>query len=230
MIKTGFLTGGAGCIKSHVSIALLQADFYVAVLDNLKISSPEVTRRVAQITGRDPSFVQEDIRDETLLKQLFTCSNFSAILHFASLEAVGEYMQQFLRYYDLLGVQVEVMSWTEASEVDNIRACDVEIMPLHDSLWERGKCGCKLIQYMACGLPVVACGVGVNPVVVRNGENGFLASTSEEWLAHLHTLLSDPALRMQMGQEGRLRVEAEYCIQQTGPKMARHLQLSGGIC
>ena len=131
---------------------------------------------------------------------------------------------------DLPGVQVEVVPWTEASEVDNIRACDVGIMPLQDSLWERGKCGYKLIQYMACGLPVVASSVGVNPEIVRNDENGFLASTSDEWLAHLHTLLSDPALRMQMGQEGRRRVEAEYCIQQTGPKMARHLQLSGGIC
>ena len=125
---------------------------------------------------------------------------------------------------DLPGVQVEVLPWAEATEVESISDCQVGVMPLLDSLWERGKCGYKLIQYMACGLPVVASGVGVNPEIVRNGENGFLADTPPEWVNALGNLLSDSALRMQMGAMGRQRVENEYCIQKTGPRMAQLLR------
>ena len=125
---------------------------------------------------------------------------------------------------DLPGVQVESIPWAEASEVESISACQVGVMPLRDSLWERGKCGYKLIQYMACGLPVVASGVGVNPEIVRNGENGFLASTPQEWVHALGKLLSDPSLRMQMGAAGRKRVEEYYCLQKTGPRIMQLLR------
>lgn len=125
---------------------------------------------------------------------------------------------------DLPGVPVEVLPWAEASEVADISACDVGIMPLRDSLWERGKCGYKLIQYMACGLPVVASSVGVNPEIVCDGESGYLAMTSEDWVTALSKLLRSPALRAQMGAAGRSRVEAKYCIQKTGPAMAQLLR------
>jgi glycosyltransferase involved in cell wall biosynthesis len=128
---------------------------------------------------------------------------------------------------NLPGVAVEVMLWAEATEVENISTCQVGVMPLLDSLWERGKCGYKLIQYMACGLPVVASGVGVNPEIVRNGENGFLANTSQEWVAALEKLLESPSLRRQMGALGRHQVESEYCIQKTGPRIAELLQSVG---
>ena len=79
---------------------------------------------------------------------------------------------------DLPGVQLEVLPWTEDTEVQAMSACHVGVMPLADSPWERGKCGYKLIQYMACGLPVVASDVGVNADIVQTGNNGFLASSS----------------------------------------------------
>lgn len=129
---------------------------------------------------------------------------------------------------DLPGVRVEVLPWSEATEVDNISTCDVGVMPLRDSLWERGKCGYKLIQYMACGLPVVASNVGVNPEIVQNGENGFLASAPDEWVAALGKLLDNQSLRAQMGLAGRQLVEHTYCIQQTGPRMAKLLRTAGG--
>lgn len=129
---------------------------------------------------------------------------------------------------ELPGVQVEVLPWSEATEVDNISTCDVGVMPLLDSPWERGKCGYKLIQYMACGLPVVASNVGVNPDIVQEGENGFLANTPHEWVAALGKLLSNQSLRAQMGLAGRQLVERTYCIQQTGPRMAKLLWTSGG--
>lgn len=125
---------------------------------------------------------------------------------------------------DMPGVQVEVVAWSEATEVSCIRACDVGIMPLQDSPWERGKCGYKLIQYMACGLPVVASDVGVNPEIVQQGVNGFLARSHDDWLVALQQLLSDPSLRARMGQAGRQRVEQRYCMRRTGPLVVNWLR------
>jgi glycosyltransferase involved in cell wall biosynthesis len=97
-------------------------------------------------------------------------------------------------------------------------------MPLLDSPWEQGKCGYKLIQYMACGLPVVASSVGVNSEIVESGVNGFLADTPDEWVVTLGRLLGDQAFSRQMGLAGRQRVERLYCIQKTGPKLSELLR------
>jgi len=93
-------------------------------------------------------------------------------------------------------------------------------MPLVDSPWERGKCGFKLIQYMACGLPVVGSPVGVNSEIVEHGVNGFLATDHADWVAALSGLRDDAALRARLGQEGRVKVERQYCLQVTAPRMA----------
>ena len=92
-------------------------------------------------------------------------------------------------------------------------------MPLPDDPWSRGKCGYKLIQYMACGLPVVASPIGVNREIVEHGVNGFLAETPEEWEQALRTLLADPQLRERMGRAGRRKVEEHYSLQVTGPRV-----------
>lgn len=122
------------------------------------------------------------------------------------------------------GVDIELLPWSESSEVDLIRACDIGVMPLFDSPWERGKCGYKLIQYMACGLPVVASPVGVNNEIVCTGENGFLANTDKAWVEALSKLLSDALLRQQMGAVARKRVEEHYCIQKVGQRMVSLLR------
>jgi glycosyltransferase involved in cell wall biosynthesis len=125
---------------------------------------------------------------------------------------------------ELPGVDVECISWSEESEVDAILRCDIGIMPLRDSPWERGKCGYKLIQYMACGLPVVASPIGVNATIVRDGHNGFLASGENLWVDRLGKLLGDPALRTNLGNIGRIDVEGNYCVQQQGPRIATLLR------
>lgn len=127
---------------------------------------------------------------------------------------------------DLPGVPVEHVAWDEDTEVAQVAACDMGVMPLRDSPWERGKCGYKLIQYMACGLPVVASPVGVNGHIVQEGGNGFLADTPQAWVTALAKLLTDATLRQRMGQAGRLRVEQEYCLQVTGPRLADLLRSS----
>jgi glycosyltransferase involved in cell wall biosynthesis len=118
----------------------------------------------------------------------------------------------------LPGVDVECVDWTEDSEVTSIAECDVGIMPLNDTPWERGKCGYKLIQYMACGLPVVASPVGVNREIVRDDENGYLAKEPSDWVSRLGRLLANPQLRLTMGRSGRHRVESEYCVQHMAPR------------
>ncbi len=122
---------------------------------------------------------------------------------------------------DVPGVRVETVPWAEATEAGNIGTCDVGVMPLVDSAWERGKCGYKLIQYMACGLPVVASNVGVNAEIVRPGINGFLAKTPQDWVAALSALLTNAELRTRMGLAGRELVQQHYCIQRTGPRLTR---------
>ena len=107
---------------------------------------------------------------------------------------------------------MQAVPWTEDSEVATLSDFDVGIMPLIDGPFERGKCGYKLIQYMACGLPVVASPVAVNNEIVERGINGFLPSTPEEWEQALLKLLADPDLRRRMGASGRQKVEREYSL------------------
>ena len=94
------VTGGAGYIGSHVVLALLEAGRDVLVLDNLCNSSAESLRRVEGLCGRSPKFVEGDIRDRALLDRLFAEHAIEAVMHFAGLKAVGESVQQPLRYYE----------------------------------------------------------------------------------------------------------------------------------
>lgn len=94
------VTGGAGYIGSHTTLALLEMGFEVVVLDNLRNSSPESLRRVERICGKAPVFVQGDIRNRALLDELFSSQRIDAVLHFAGLKAVGESVQKPLDYYE----------------------------------------------------------------------------------------------------------------------------------
>jgi glycosyltransferase involved in cell wall biosynthesis len=119
---------------------------------------------------------------------------------------------------------LEILPWTEDSEVSLIQSMDIGLMPLPETPWTRGKCAYKLIQYMACGLPVVASPVGVNCEVVEHGVNGFLAATNEEWRSAVETLMSDADLRRRMGNAGRKKVEESYSLQVWGPRVAQMLR------
>jgi glycosyltransferase involved in cell wall biosynthesis len=114
--------------------------------------------------------------------------------------------------------------WSEETEVDQLRSFTIGIMPLVDQHWERGKCGYKLIQYMACGLPVVASPVGVNSEIVRHGVDGFLASNDEDWTRAIDQLLANPALRADMGRAGRARIAERYSLDGHAPRLAAILR------
>jgi glycosyltransferase involved in cell wall biosynthesis len=115
-------------------------------------------------------------------------------------------------------------AWEESREVADIHDMDIGIMPIPDAPWARGKCGYKLIQYMACGLPVIASPVGVNRDIVTHGVNGFLASSEAEWREAITTLATHASLRARMGEEGRKRVVERYSLQAHGPRVAQLLR------
>lgn len=122
-----------------------------------------------------------------------------------------------------LGLPMEGAPWSEATEVASLRALDVGVMPLADSPFERGKCGYKLVQYMACGLPVVASPVGVNAQLIDDGVNGFLATSPAEWESALERLIGDASLRDRMGRAGRMKVEESYSTRATAPRLVELL-------
>ena len=108
--------------------------------------------------------------------------------------------------------------WSEAGEIASVQAMDIGIMPLPDAPWARGKCGYKLIQYMACGLPVVASPVGVNAQIVSDG-TGFLSGDLDQWRRALDRLIGDGELRRRMGGAGRARVVEDYSLQVHAPRL-----------
>jgi glycosyltransferase involved in cell wall biosynthesis len=124
---------------------------------------------------------------------------------------------------ELEGVPTTFIPWTEKTEVASLQCLDAGIMPLEDTPWERGKCGYKLLQYMACGKPVIASSVGANVKIVEDGVNGFLAQGTDGWIKALRTLKHDVSLRARMGLAGRTKVETEYCLQVTAPKLLTQL-------
>lgn len=128
---------------------------------------------------------------------------------------------------DLPDIDVEHVEWSEASEAGDIAACCVGVMPLADTAWARGKCGYKLIQYMACGLPVVASPVGANTEIVEDGVDGLLAADAAAWDAALARLLDAPGLRARMGQAGRAKVARAYSVQAQVGTLAQALRRAG---
>jgi len=122
------------------------------------------------------------------------------------------------------GVPTEQPAWTLASEVELFNTCDVGVYPLADDEWSRGKCGFKAIEFMACGVPVVASAVGVNREIIADGVNGFLASTEAEWVEKLGRLLASRELRRRFGEAGRRTVEARYSLQVHAPTLAATLR------
>jgi glycosyltransferase involved in cell wall biosynthesis len=126
----------------------------------------------------------------------------------------------------IAGVNLECLPWSQEKEFELLYLSDIGIMPLDSTVWEKGKCGFKLIQYMASLLPTVASPAPANEEIVINGETGFIARNDTEWYEMLSMLLKNPALRTQMGATGRKRVEAVYSYQVWGRRLV-HLVTDG---
>ncbi|MGD0552337.1 MAG: glycosyltransferase family 4 protein [Sedimentisphaerales bacterium] len=115
-------------------------------------------------------------------------------------------------------------SWSLDTEVADLQNFDIGIMPLPDNEWTRGKGGYKLLQYMAVGIPCIASPVGINMELIRDGENGFLAATEDQWYEKISLLTRDQELRKKMGMRGRDFVVKNYSFEVAAPKLISALR------
>lgn len=104
------------------------------------------------------------------------------------------------------------IAWSREREAEELSRFDIGIMPLPDDEWAKGKCGLKGLQYMAQAIPTVMSPVGVNAEIIRDGENGFLAGTPEEWAEKISLLIESPELRDRIGKAARQSVIENYSV------------------
>lgn len=148
------------------------------------------------------------------------------------LERLGGVLQRVARHYpievlvvgagkelNIPGVTVINKPWSLATEVEDFRSLDIGLYPLEDGIWELGKASFKTIQYMAVGVPGVVSPVGAALNIVRDGDNGFFASSDDEWVEKLVRLIEDPALRRRVGLAGRQTAERDFSITSNAPKL-----------
>ncbi|MBU0755384.1 MAG: glycosyltransferase family 4 protein [Planctomycetes bacterium] len=109
-------------------------------------------------------------------------------------------------------IDIERIPWTRETEITALSACHVGLMPLIEDAWSRGKCGLKLIQYGAAGLPSICTPLGVNQDIVVHKETGFHASTPEEWRGSIEALARNPLLRNEMGKKAKDRISQDYSL------------------
>jgi glycosyltransferase involved in cell wall biosynthesis len=121
---------------------------------------------------------------------------------------------------DVEDLDVELCPWSAATESRDLATADIGISWLADIPFNRGKCGLKVLQYMAAGLPVVANPIGVTPQLVIHGKTGFLAATPAEWADAIARLAANPDLRRKMGAAGRKIVEDCYSVKVWSPRIA----------
>ena len=123
--------------------------------------------------------------------------------------------------YEIEGMDIEYLEWSSETEIEILKSCHVGIMPLYDKGWEKGKCGFKLIQYMASKLPVIASPVGINSDLILNGKNGYLANSTAEWIDALDSIYSSGD---EMGKIGFSLVEKKYSILSSAPYLIDSLK------
>jgi glycosyltransferase involved in cell wall biosynthesis len=115
------------------------------------------------------------------------------------------------------GVTIQNEPWSLEREIELFNTCDIGVYPLPDDEWTLGKCGFKAIQFMACGVPVVASPVGVNNEIIEDGVSGLLAKSESEWRDRLRRLIADADARRRIGAAGRTRIEAQYSLRANAP-------------
>jgi glycosyltransferase involved in cell wall biosynthesis len=127
------------------------------------------------------------------------------------------------------GLDVDFRRWEADAELAYLHEMDIGLYPLPNDSWTRGKCGFKAIQYMSCGIPVVASGVGVLPEILMDGAAGLLAADPAAWAASLERLLADDSsAAIDLGSSGRARVVDAYSVARAAPRMAELFHRLGG--
>jgi glycosyltransferase involved in cell wall biosynthesis len=202
-----------------------QADAVVAGNDFLRehaerwTSSAKVHHIPTCVMTQRYPLAQHERRDRTTLAWIGSSSTLRGLERISdTLNQLGRRLPTLRlkvicdRSISLSDLSVEFQPWSDATETTQLASADIGISWLPDDGWSAGKCGLKVLQYMAAGLPVVANPVGMQRTLVRHGETGFLAETPDEWEDAVCMLANSPELRTQMGQAGRRLVESAYDV------------------
>lgn len=120
---------------------------------------------------------------------------------------------------------LEYEAWSSEREIEQLQAMDIGLMPLTDDEYTRGKCGFKLLQYMACGVAAVASPVGFNREIVQDGVTGLFADEPEDWARAIHRLLADAELRQRLTANGRRLVEERFSLEAAAERLWELLEL-----
>jgi glycosyltransferase involved in cell wall biosynthesis len=121
---------------------------------------------------------------------------------------------------ELPGIPYQWIPWESETEVEVISSFDIGIMPMPDNKWARGKCAMKALLYMAMGIPTICSAIGTNCEVITHGQNGFLATTTEDWVGRINELVGSCELREKLGAAGRKTVEDSYSMDQCARSFA----------
>jgi glycosyltransferase involved in cell wall biosynthesis len=157
--------------------------------------------------------------------------SFSTLNH---LEMARGAIERFARHHDVVvrvicsepprrpfaNAQTDFVPWRADSEAHDVGRAHFGIMPLPNDAFARGKCGCKALQYMATGRPVVISPVGINAEIVTTGQNGILADSEDQWVAAFEQLSSSPAERARLGAAARRTVELRFSAEQAAERFA----------
>jgi len=159
----------------------------------------------------------------------YTTAPYLKLLHHVLLTLQKKYVLRIKvvgapPHFSLPGVNLELIPWRRESEVFHLQEMDIGLYPLPNDPWIRGKGGLKALQYMGVGVPPVCSSVGVNPQIIQDGENGFLARDDEEWVGKISRLIEDEGLRRQMGERAREDVERLYSVRHFAPEYLRILK------
>lgn len=173
---------------------------------------------------------KKDVSDKVTIGWIGTPSNLSYLYSLTNV------LQNLSRRYKIVvkiiggkGARIESVDiisckWRYETEVEDIQSFDIGIMPLLNNEWSKGKCGTKILQYLSVGVPVVCSPVGVNKEIIKDGINGFLANSDEEWVEKLSRLIKDEKLRHRFRENGRRIVEEQYSINANAPKLKSVLE------
>jgi glycosyltransferase involved in cell wall biosynthesis len=208
----------------RISTCVMAGNEFLA--DYARSNNKNVTIIPTTIDTDKYEFVERS--DEPEIVTIGWSGSFSTIQHLDTIRSILQELaktEQFcLRVigtpeYELPGVNVESIQWRSETELDNLRCIDIGLMPLPDDNWSKGKCGLKALQYMALGIPTICSPVGVNSTIIKDGKNGFLAESNDEWIEKIKQLLHSAELRRKLGRAGRETVECEYSAKVVAPKI-----------
>ncbi len=128
-------------------------------------------------------------------------------------------------FTSISGIETEIIDWVDPEKIqERIQTFDVGLMPLTDTPWNRGKCALKVVEYMACGVPAIASPVGENAYVIKNGVNGFLPTTTQDWVSVIEKINANYQTLQTMGTQARTTIEASYVY---GVQLVHILDLIG---